>query len=217
MNDYDRGNSEDDLARALSDLERRWRALGVPVEEVLQPGLSPAAVNQTIRAAMEESVRAAGSTLELSEAERWFGWHDGTPSGIEWVAAPTGMTLFTLEQALRERLMMLNAAEEQVYADAHKLWRNTWLPIARNGVGVLLALDLLNGPRADDAGEDVASVVYIDWEDPQHYYRPAPALLAAMAIWASALDTGLYSWDGTDWVYDFRAVPLELVRTRLVG
>lgn len=59
--------------------------------------------------------------------------------------------------------------------------------------------------------------MYGSWSDPQRYCRPAPTLLAATALWAAALDTGVYSWDGADWVYDFKAVPLELRRTRLIG
>lgn len=219
MDDLDElTRKDDDLAKALSDLERRWRALGVPVNEVLRPGLSPAAVTHTIRATMDTSAQAAGSTLQLSEVERWFGWHDGTLLGMDWVAAPSGMTLFTLERGLQERQMMLSLAQEQKFTEAYRLWRRTWLPIGDSGVGVLLVLDLdanASGSGVEEGGS--GSVVYVDWSNPQHYRRPVPTLLAATSIWAAALDTGAYSWNGEEWVYDFRAVPLELRRTWLVG
>lgn len=217
MNELNKANADDDLAKALSDLERRWRALGVPVNELLRPGLSPAAVSHTIGAAMETSAGAPGSTLQLSEAERWFSWRDGTRPGAHWVAAPMAKTLLSLQQALAERALMLSSARDQDYADPHDLWRHSWLPIGDSGVGVLLALDLeANTSGGVEVGES-GSVVYVDWSDPQHYYRPVPTLLAATSIWAAALDTGVYSWDGQDWVYDFKALPRELLQTWLVG
>jgi hypothetical protein len=126
------------LTRAMLEaLSQRWRASGAPIAMNLRPGLSRA------------EIRAATEPIGLSlpeEAIRWWEWHDGTHSDQfslpRALGSAGGLVHLSLAEAIDSysvRMQPQEAWERNHPEHDHVLWDRTWLPIASEDTGTVIA------------------------------------------------------------------------------
>lgn len=177
----------------LDDLEREWARLGVPVGDVLSPGLDPGEVERVVTSATGQVT---------ADVITWFTWHNGSPSN--WFAAPLQQTLLGLSLALEVRQEMLAVSASVPEGAAY---RPQWLPIGDMGVGVRMVIDTKSG-----------ELYRLDWQALETFETPLAAdLAAAVTVWKDVLAAGYYRWDGSDWQYDYLALPVDLKVRGLIG
>ena len=173
------------LSELLHALDKRWRSLGMPVDELLAPGLAEDVVRSTL----------SNVTQHLSdEIVDWFAWHNGRfePRNLV-LAAPSGCALLSITEALAERAQSRSVAVEAAATEPElgmapeEYWPDSWLPIAENGSGGLLVVDVVrDGSKAPAR--------FHDWEGDS--VEGASSLVVAAQLWLAVLDTGLYTWAG---------------------
>lgn len=132
-----------DLPGLLQKLERQWVALGVPGEDILLPGLDPWQVADILT----RTVGAAPDALV-----HWFSWHDGSPPGRGWDAAPIGAPILPLAHCLREREVQLTVARDEPSYPGTLLWDPEWLPLSPDTGGGSYAVDTSDG-----------GLIYVSW------------------------------------------------------
>jgi hypothetical protein len=196
-----------DLSELLQALDARWWDLGMPVDEILAPGLSETEVRSTLSAVTERP---------CDEIVEWFTWHNGRldPRPNLVLAAPSGFALLSVIGALAERsgsqAVAIEAAamEPEAGLTPAEHWPSSWLPIGENGSGGLLVAEIGTDPIH-------APLRFHDWggESP----AGVPSLVAAVQLWLTVLDTGVYAWADGMWHYDYLALPVDYKRMGLVG
>lgn len=185
------------LHGVLRQLEQQWAVLGVPVERVLNSGHGR---DDTHRLLVDRLGFAADSALA------WFGWHDGSPPGEFWIAAPTGAQILPLHDCLTLRDEMLSVRPSDVDQNEGPRWSACWLPLSDTGNGALWALDINSG-----------DLLQVDWWSPKFATRVPGGLEHAVLVWLEALETGVYRWRDGRWQYDFLSLPLTLRASGLLA
>jgi cell wall assembly regulator SMI1 len=168
----------------LEKLEERWRAQGAPIVQALRPGLDSGAL------------RAAASPLGLNlptEAQVWWGWHDGTASTLTSHAIGRDILFLSLGAAMdryeQERAAATAAIGEGI--DSRDTWGVAWLPVAAAGDGALIACDCSVAEGAP------TPIRYVHWDKVGGDSRApvAPSLGTVVAWWIEAIDAGAWRYD----------------------
>jgi hypothetical protein len=188
-----------ELARLLQEWEVEWTRLGMPVEEILLPGLALTQVVDTLTSTF-------GAVHD--DVPEWFAWHDGSPPRLEVDAAPIGAPILPLALCLREReTQMAVSRDVPVYSPGMPRWDAHWLPLTPDTGGGSYVVDTTTGQVLDVSwwsGEDLGRVVAED-------------LASAVQVWLEVLRGGYYQWADGRWQYNFTAVPRHFRGTGLVG
>lgn len=174
----------------LDRLSATWHAHGVPVEEALAPGTD-------VSSFTSDDGRLH---VELpAELRTWWAWHDGVDEGWQgsWALAP-GLTLMSAatSRGWWQRSMALakvaaaNAPAGLPDADPEYWWRQSWVPLASDGTGYIVADCDLGEP-------DVAPIRRIKWEpDFDVTSRPRTESFGQLVEWwIEALELGLWAYD----------------------
>jgi hypothetical protein len=184
----------------LGDFERRLHEHGVPIKDILAPGLSDA----------EMAARVHPLPLELSrEARVWWGWHNGTLPVEDYrygLIAP-GRYLVPLERAVADYRENRLLAEERARAGGSPevWWDPKWIPLLSPDNGTTIACDCSVGPR-DPSPLHVVWWKLPDYDRPQ---RASDSLGQMIVWWIEAIDSGMwhYDRDAAIWRRDHRAIP----------
>ena len=188
-----------DLSRLLHEWEGEWIRLGVPVEEILLPGLELDQVVDTL-------TRTFGTVHD--DVPQWFAWHDGSPPRLGVDAAQIGWPILPLALCLRERETQMAVDREiLLYTPQMHRWDARWLPLTPDTGGGSYVVDTATGQVLDVSwwsGGDLDRVVAED-------------LSSAVQVWLEVLRGGYYQWSDGRWQYDFAAVPPHFRGTGLVG
>src|SRR4051812_24923109 len=130
----------------LDRLTATWRAHGVPVEEALAPG------RQVTSFTSDDACLHVDLPAEL---RTWWAWHDGAEEGWQgsWPLVP-GLTLMSAATSRDwwQRSIELaksgaaDAPEGTPLADPEYWWRQSWIPLASDGNGYIVADCDLGGP-----------------------------------------------------------------------
>jgi cell wall assembly regulator SMI1 len=174
----------------LDRLTATWRAHSVPVEDALAPGRHVS------------SFTSDDGTLHVelpTELRTWWAWHDGHIDGTsaEWGIGP----LFQQMSSTRSREwwqwsiekaqeLAGDAPEGTPLTDPNYWWRESWIPLASDGSGYIVADCDLGGP-------DVAPIRRIEWgPDLDVIARPRTDSFGQLVQWwIEAIEHGL-------WIYD---------------
>jgi hypothetical protein len=180
------------LQAALAELERRWAGLGVPVEQVLNPGADPAAVAEALR-------QATG--VASQDVVTWFAWHNGPPLTAQWDAQPIGRRLLPVDDCLRKRQWLLDMNDPAETEDGVLMpqWQEHWLPLTEPVSNDYVAVDLLTGEVLD-----------VDYWNAEFVTTAAFDLELAVGHCLRALGTDAYRWEQNRWTVDRDAVPADL-------
>ena len=191
------------LLDALTEWEEAWRARGVPVDDLLAPGLHP----DEIRVAIEFAP-------VHDDAITWYSWRNGAnPLTPRMEAVPSGRILTSLSEALRERDEILSSEADEGINDAEDAYRRSWLPVASSERGNLLSLDLNRGDVfRSDVGEGWST------EYPQWHLQISANLETLVRAWIAELSRGDYSWNAGGW-FDFDGLdqPKDLRSRHVLG
>jgi cell wall assembly regulator SMI1 len=168
----------------LEQLAERWRTLRAPIATSLRPGLA------------DNEIDALVAPLELRlphEARVWWGWHDGTETGLISHGIGNHIVPLQLAQAVARYRELLQVAAE-VTADDETFapgdyWRHEWFPFA--------------APRRADLACDCAvpegaptPIRHVEFELPAQSQEPvAPSLGAVVSLWIEAIDSGAWTFD----------------------
>jgi hypothetical protein len=118
----------EELRELLEQLEQTWRALGVPTDRVLQPGLR----SDEARALLLDDLDVAPESLVT-----WFSWHNGASEG--WQAAPVSGELLGLRRCLetRQEQLVIGGDDQEITP-----WDAAWLPLQNDPA--MYAVDTTN-------------------------------------------------------------------------
>jgi cell wall assembly regulator SMI1 len=193
---------------ALNRLEAAWRMQKAPISRNLRPGLSAAELQR----------RSRDLQLEFPpEASLWWQWHDGTSGEpLDWLTRVIGpgIECFTFDNAVREYQSWLGMADDLAAengCDPSEFWDRHWFPIA-NTCGTL-AIDCTS-PEAVRT-----PVLVVEWgADEDSAHPKATSLGAVVALWATALEQGWWTYDPdtASWDRDHELITLEHDLSRLV-
>jgi len=181
-----------ELQLLLDGLEQQWRALGVPTERVLAPGLDAAQV----RGALMSELGTAPDDLVT-----WFTWHNGT-TAQGWEAAPLPHQLHTLEHCVQNRQEQISIKVSPPMTG----WDLAWLPLTDEPVSSLYAFHTRTG-----------QLLLVDWWSAEFVFPAAADLATAVRFWTRVLQGGYYRWVDGAWEYDFASLPLEIRSSSLTG
>jgi cell wall assembly regulator SMI1 len=192
-----------DLPTSLARIEALWVRSGVPVPQHFGVGLDRA----TVVAQLSEA-----GLPDSEEVVEWFSWHngDGPVRRAGSPLGPSGWSALSLREALAERVDRLDGA---IYAaedmgggtPAAHWWDPSWLPLADNGGGGVLAAELVDG----HAGLAIRNV---EWDDPEGFRTiQAPSLREVVEIWADVIGGGGWTWAAglCHWQGDFASLPSD--------
>jgi hypothetical protein len=179
------GASPELLVELLPTLEDQLRTKGIPVEEYLSPGASPAAV----RAGFEEC-----GLVAPDEAVVWFGWHDGPtrhPNSHKVMPMFLGWSLAECVAAYLDP-----AGHPKGHEDWQ--WDPAWIQIMGDANGLAISCA---------AAPDQAPLVRaLTWDgefgtQPSQTLSQAVSLCTPVAWWVDALQHGWYRWNphGNAW------------------
>jgi cell wall assembly regulator SMI1 len=159
----------------------------VPVEEGLAPG-------RVVTSFTSDDGRLH---VDLpAELQTWFAWHDGhVKTGREWRAGP----LFAQMSAevsrdwwQRSIAMAVRSAvdgpEGTPLADPDYWWHESWVPLASDGSGYIVAACDLGGP-------DAAPLLRIEWGPDVDHEPRADSFGQLVEWWIEAIEIG-------QWIYD---------------
>jgi len=181
----------------LDRLTATWRAHGVPVEEALAPGTD-------VRSFTADDGRRH---VDLpTELRSWWAWHDGHIKGAtkSWAIGPLFEQMssqracewwqYSLGIALREAA---DAPAGTPNADPDYWWRESWVPLASDGSGYIVADCALGGT-------DVAPIHRIEW-GPEMDVDPQPRVDSFGQLvewWIEAVELGIWTYDrdGNIWL-----------------
>lgn len=180
---------------ALQALEQEWRRLGAPTEQALAPGVP----EREVRRRLEGQLHSV-----TPELVAWFGWHDGCLYSA-WQAAPLGLQLLSLDEALISRQQQLTVQPGDPVSPG-PTWNPGWLPITDAPSSAMYALDT-----------DTQQLLFVDWWSAEFAEPVAPDLQTAVLFWVDVLRQDYYRWINGKWMYDFERIPSELRASRLLG
>ncbi len=196
----------------LEALAARWQAIGAPVADLLQPGLSDEE--------MDHLTEPLGLHVPY-EARVWWGWHDGAPSDrkpFQREISGAGWKFFSLSRAVQEAEVQRRRAEDIAGSreEAERiLWRWAWLPLSDDYHGGVIYVD-----GTADPDEGPTPIYYTEPEiGTRRADRPSARSFGEMVTWwIEAFDDGIYGYDAEQqcWTYDFERLSLEREKTFIV-
>lgn len=174
----------------LDRLSATWRAHGVPVEEALAPGRDVVSFGSD-----DGRLHVALAT----EIRTWWDWHDGYNQGWDgkWIIGPGLQHMSSARSRTHWQKMLTMAVEAAergpegtALADPDYWWRASWIPLASDGSGYIVADCDLGGP-------DEAAIRRIEWgPDLDIIARPRTESFGQLVEWwIEAIELGLWSYD----------------------
>ena len=191
------------LLDALTEWEEAWRTRGVPVDDLLAPGLHP------------DEIRAAIDFAPVhDDAITWYSWRNGAKQPTARMeAVPSGRILTSLSEALRERDSILSIGADEGIEGTEDAYGRSWLPVASSESVYLLSLDL-------NRGEVFRSDVAWGWstEYPLWHLQIGDNLETLVRTWIAELARGDYLWNEGGWFdYDGLDQPMDLRSRHVLG
>ncbi len=173
----------------LDRLSATWRAHDIPVEETLLPGKEVSAFTSD-----DGSLH-----VELpAELRTWWAWHDGHDEKAEqgWAVGALFMQMSsTASRDWWQRSMAMaqdaaTGAPGTPLADPDYWWRESWVPLASDGSGYIVADCGLGEP-------DVTPIRRIEWgPDLDVIARPRTDSFGQLVEWwIEAIERGIWSFD----------------------
>jgi cell wall assembly regulator SMI1 len=174
----------------LDRLSATWRAHGAPGEEALAPG----------RIVTSFTSDDGNLHVELpAELRTWWAWHDGPVEARagEWII---GLSLQQMSSRVscdwwqwsmaRAQDLAADAPAGTPNADPDYWWRPSWIPLASDGSGYIVADCDLGGP-------DVAPIRRIEWgPDLDVIARPRTDSFGQLVEWwIEAIELGIWTYD----------------------
>jgi cell wall assembly regulator SMI1 len=174
----------------LDRLTATWRAHGVPVEEALAPGRDVS------------SFTSDDGTLHVelvTELQTWWAWRDGhiRDSETAWAIGPLFEQMSSTRSRVRwQRSMAMakdaaaDAPEGTPLTDPDYWWRESWVPLASDGSGYIVADCALGGP-------ELAPIHRIEWQ-PDMDVDPRPRVDSFGQLvewWIEAVELGIWTYD----------------------
>ena len=139
----------------------------------------------------------------------WFGWHDGAEEFDDGSGLPPFLEVpLSLDEALDMRARLLREERRPDYT-----FRPSWLPFLAGDPNRALVLDCAAGPDGPAPIHDVDVWVAEPWDAVR-----VPSLTAAVELWWSLTEQGIYRWDPDEesWQDNGERIPLELRTTNIV-
>ncbi len=174
----------------LDRLTTTWRAHGVPVEEALAPG----------RAVASFTSDDGEWQVELpAELRTWWAWRDGYNEGWDgrWIIGPSLQHMSsTYSRAHWQKMLRMagdaarRGPEGSALAEPDYWWRPSWVPLASDGSGYIVADCDLGDPG-------VAPIRRIEW-GPDLDVTASPRTESFGQLvewWIEALELGLWTYD----------------------
>lgn len=171
-------------ADRVQALEERLRSAGVQLDAWSQPGLGVDAIEQ----------RVAPLGLRLpDEATVWWAWRNGeTKTGWAKVL-PEWRRFASLEQAIATYEQVRRVAAEDGDPSVHpdEQWRPAWFPLSDHKSTLVLDCSVAPG--------EPSPVRVHNFEDTieEHETIRASSFGDVVALWCTAIDTGVWEWDAS--------------------
>jgi hypothetical protein len=188
------GASADLLKDLLETFEYQLRKAGVPVDQLLRPGAS--------RAAVQEEFRSSGLNAP-EEVIALLGWHNGRYETIEAASALPVFSVRSLEYLAADR----KRAVSRPIGFGEWEWNPNWVHVMGDqfGLAVCCSDDPENPPLVRSTDDDGAGQTQ-DWQTE----RQVVSLCTPVTWWIDSMRRGWYVWNkesGT-WHRDQQAQPV---------
>jgi hypothetical protein len=183
--------------RRLAQLEDRWRNMGAPIVDHLQPGLSDKV--------MDELTAPLGLRLP-HEARVWWGWHNGVPAdavrrhdqrtvGVTWPYLP-------LAEAVELCAGWRTLSDEFEGYGEPRWFDPRWLPITSEYPEAILVCDCGTEPSEPSPIRRITP--------PEGQSPPTPVCASfdeLVTRWIEALDCGVWQRQPERWSYHPERLP----------
>jgi cell wall assembly regulator SMI1 len=167
----------------LQRLEVLWGEQKAPIADHLRPGLS---IEE-----MHTIVAPLGINLP-TEAETWWGWHDGVSrSGVDVIGGPH-LRFISLVDAVAQYHASRAQAERAALepGEADRIWHPSWFPISDTGAGGVVACD------CSVAAGSPTPIRTVHWGHKENSDVPvADSFGQVVGWWITAIERGAWWYD----------------------
>jgi cell wall assembly regulator SMI1 len=167
----------------LQRLEMLWAEQSAPIASHLRPGLS---VEE-----MGAIVAPLGFGLP-TEAQTWWGWHDGVEESEVGVIGGPHLRFISLKDAVAQYHSSRALAEGAALGpgEADRIWHPSWFPISDTGSGGVVACDCSVAPGSP------TPIRMVHWGHKEDSDEPvADTFGEVVSWWIAAIERGAWWYD----------------------